>query len=120
MELSIVLVNYNGAECLPETLEALARNTTAEEVEGFVVDSGSSDGSWDGSERWWEKARALRFEENIGFCAGCTEVPRRPGRLVAFVNFDAASSRGWDAPLRNAARANRGVGSDGLCCAQDG
>jgi N-acetylglucosaminyl-diphospho-decaprenol L-rhamnosyltransferase len=101
VELSIVLVNYNGAECLPQTLEALARNTTAEDVECLVVDSGSSDGSWDGLERWWAKARTLRFEENIGFCAGCNRgAEAATGRLLAFVNFDATVELGWDAPLR--------------------
>ena len=40
MELSVVLVNHNGATCLGRTLEALARNTEAEDVECIVVDSG--------------------------------------------------------------------------------
>ena len=66
-----MLVNHNGAGCLPQTLSALARNTETADVECLVVDSGSSDGSWEGVERLWEKARAVRFEENIGFCAGC-------------------------------------------------
>ena len=101
MELSIVLVNHNGAAVLPRALEALARNTTAEDVEGIVVDSGSSDGSWEGVERWWPRARFLRLEENVGFCAGCNRgAEAARGRLVAFVNFDAEVEAGWDAPLR--------------------
>lgn len=101
LDLSIVLVNYNGADCLPRTLQALAQNTTAGRVEGIVVDSGSSDGSWTGVEVSWEKARALRFEENIGFCAGCNRgAEAAAGRYVAFVNFDAAAEPGWDEPLR--------------------
>jgi N-acetylglucosaminyl-diphospho-decaprenol L-rhamnosyltransferase len=100
VELSIVLVNHNGAACLPRTLEALARNTSTEEVECLVVDSGSSDGSWEGVERYWEKAGALRFEENVGFCAGCNRgVEAARGRLVAFVNFDGEVEPGWDRPL---------------------
>ncbi len=46
VDLSVVLVNHNGADCLPRTLAALAANTSAERVECIVVDSGSSDGSW--------------------------------------------------------------------------
>jgi N-acetylglucosaminyl-diphospho-decaprenol L-rhamnosyltransferase len=100
VELSVVLVNHDGAGCLPRTLEALAANTLAEDVECIVVDSGSSDGSWEGVERWWIKARALRFEENIGFCAGCNRgVEAASGRLVAFVNFDGEVEPGWDVPL---------------------
>jgi N-acetylglucosaminyl-diphospho-decaprenol L-rhamnosyltransferase len=96
-----VLVNHNGADCLPETLAALSRGTTTEEVECLVVDSGSNDGSWVGVEQAWEKARSLRFEENIGFCAGCNRgAEAASGGLLAFVNFDAAVEPGWDAPLR--------------------
>lgn len=101
MELSVVLVNHNGAEVLPRSLGALARNTAAEEVEGIVVDSGSADGSWEGVEQHWPRARALRFAENIGFCAGCNRgAEAATGRLVAFVNFDAEVEPGWDEPLR--------------------
>jgi N-acetylglucosaminyl-diphospho-decaprenol L-rhamnosyltransferase len=99
-ELSVVLVNHNGADCLPTTLRALARNTAAEEVECIVVDSGSTDGSWQNQDRIWDKARALRFEENIGFCAGCNRgAEAAAGRLVAFVNFDGEVEPGWDGPL---------------------
>jgi N-acetylglucosaminyl-diphospho-decaprenol L-rhamnosyltransferase len=101
MELSVVLVNHNGAACLPETLDALARDTTVEEVECLIVDSGSSDGSWAGVEQAWERARVLRYRENIGFCAGCNRgAEAAAGRLLAFVNFDATVEPGWDEPLR--------------------
>jgi GT2 family glycosyltransferase len=101
MELSIVLVNHDGADCLPATLAALARGTTIRETECLVVDSGSSDGSWKGVEQLWDKAHALRFEENIGFCAGCNRgAEAATGRLLAFVNFDAEVEPGWDEPLR--------------------
>ena len=99
-ELSVVLVNHNGAGCLPATLEAVARHTRAT-AEGLVVDSASTDGSWREVERHWAAARAVRFEDNIGFAAGCNrgaELAR--GRLVAFVNFDGAVEPDWDVPLR--------------------
>jgi len=100
VELSVVLVNHNGAACLPRTLEALARNTATEDVECIVVDSGSADGSWKGVEYAWPRARALRFEENLGFCAGCNRgAEAASGRLLAFVNFDGEVEPGWDAPL---------------------
>jgi GT2 family glycosyltransferase len=99
-ELSVVLVNYNGAAVLPRTLRALAENTQTEQVECIVVDSGSSDESWLGVEEHWGKARALRLEENVGFSAGCNRgVDEASGRLVAFVNFDGHVEPGWDGPL---------------------
>jgi N-acetylglucosaminyl-diphospho-decaprenol L-rhamnosyltransferase len=101
VELSVVLVNYNGATCLPATLAALATGTETSSVECLVVDSGSSDGSWKEVPRLWDRARVLRFDENIGFCAGCNRgAEAAAGRLLAFVNFDGAVETGWDAPLR--------------------
>ena len=100
VDLSVVLVNHNGAACLQQTLAALARNTATEEVECVVVDSGSSDGSWEEVEEAWPRARALRFEENVGFCVGCNRgAEAASGRWLAFVNFDGEVEPGWDAPL---------------------
>jgi GT2 family glycosyltransferase len=101
VELSVVLVNHNGAGCLADTLDALAKNTEAERTEYIVVDSGSEDESWRGLESRWEGARVLRYDENIGFCAGCNRgAEAARGRLLAFVNFDAQVEPGWDVPLR--------------------
>ena len=101
VELSVVLVNHNGAACLPATLDALATGTETSSVECLVVDSGSSDGSWEEVPRLWDRARALRFDENIGFCAGCNRgAEAAAGRLLAFVNFDGVVETGWDAALR--------------------
>ena len=94
-ELSVVLVNYNGADCLPRTLAALTANTRAAH-EVIVVDSASQDGSWEGLD-----ARVLRYEQNIGFAAGCNRgAEAARGRIVAFVNFDGSVEPGWDVPLR--------------------
>jgi GT2 family glycosyltransferase len=100
-ELSVVLVNHNGADCLTRALRALHANTATGAVEYVVVDSASSDGSWLGLESTCPGTRVMRYDENIGFCAGCNrgaEVAR--GRLVAFVNFDGEVEPGWDGPLR--------------------
>jgi GT2 family glycosyltransferase len=100
VDLSVVLVNHNGAACVRQTLAALARSTATEAVECIVVDSGSGDGSWKGVEEVWPRARALRFKENVGFCVGCNRgAEAATGRLLAFVNFDGEVESGWDEPL---------------------
>ena len=101
VELSVVLVNHDGADCLPGALTALARNTASGSVECIVVDSGSSDESWRDVTTVWGKARVLRFDDNIGFCVGCNRgADAARGRLLAFVNFDSEVEPDWDTPLR--------------------
>jgi GT2 family glycosyltransferase len=121
VELSVVLVNHNGSGCLPATLRGLRAATRAPAVECIVVDSGSRDGSWEGVEGHWERARVLRFEDNIGFCAGCNRgAAAASGRLLAFVNFDATVEPGWDEPLA-AQLADPGVSvAGGLLVRPDG
>ena len=119
-ELSVVLVNHNGARCLPGA-PCSARSGHAEpRVECIVVDSGSTDGSWEDIERHWPTARELRFEENIGFCAGCNRgAEAASGRLLAFVNFDGRVEPGWDAPLRTLLDDDPGISvATGICCAR--
>lgn len=94
VELSVVLVNHNGADCLPATVAALHAGTRAP-YEVIVVDSASTDDSWRDVD-----ARVLRFEENVGFSAGCNRGAEAAlGEYVAFVNFDASVEDGWDVPL---------------------
>ena len=96
MELSVVLVNHNGAG-RPAALARRARpQHSRREVEGIVVDSGSADGSWQDVTELWDRARAIRFEENIGFCAGCNRGAEAAagGCFVAFVNFDSRGRGG--------------------------
>jgi GT2 family glycosyltransferase len=119
-ELSVVLVNHNGADCLPASLAAL-RDGTEAEAEAIVVDSGSRDDSWREVDRHWASARALRFEENIGFCAGCNRgAEAAAGAFVAFVNFDGRVEPGWDAPLRGALADPRVSVAGGILVRPDG
>ena len=121
LELSVVLVNHNGADCLPAALRALALNTSTESVEGIVVDSGSTDGSWEDVPELWDKASAIRFEENIGFCAGCNRgAEAARGALVAFVNFDSLVEEDWDLPLRELLEDPSVSVATGLVLTQDG
>ena len=121
LDLSVVLVNYNGADCLPAALEALARNTSTESVEGIVVDSGSTDGSWQDVPKLWDRARAIRFDENIGFCVGCNRgAEAARGRLLAFVNFDSVVEEDWDRPLRELLEDPSIAVATGLTLSQDG
>lgn len=115
-ELSVVLVNHNGADCLPATVAALHAGTRAD-YEIIVVDSASTDDSWRDVD-----ARVLRFEENVGFSAGCNRgAEAATGEYVAFVNFDASVEDGWDEPLLALLREDPGIAvATGLLVTPDG
>ncbi len=121
VELSIVIVNHNGAECLPAALSALSRNTSSTKVECIVVDSGSTDESWKRVERYWNKARAIRYEGNVGFCSGCNRgAETARGELVAFVNFDSQVESDWDAALARSLKDPEVSIAGGLLVREDG
>lgn len=115
-ELSVVLVNHNGADCLPATVAALHAGTRAS-YEIIVVDSASTDGSWQDVD-----ARVLRYEENVGFSAGCNRgAEAATGDYVAFINFDASVEDGWDEPLLALLREDPGIAvATGLLVTPDG
>jgi len=115
-DLSVVLVNYNGADCLPATLAALHAGTRSS-YEIIVVDSASTDDSWRDVD-----ARVLRFEENVGFAAGCNRgAEAATGEFVAFINFDASVEPGWDEPLLTLLREDASIAvATGLLVTPDG
>src|ERR671914_214947 len=121
-ELAVILVNHTGGVSLPAALEALAAGTAERDVECIVVDSGSADGSWEGVAEHWAAARPLRFDANIGFCAGCNRgAAAARARLLAFINFDGRVEPGWDGPLRALLDDDPGVSvATGLLVREDG
>lgn len=120
-ELTVVLVNHNGADCLPDALASLRDNTSARNSECIVVDSGSDDDSWRDVESFWHAARVMRFDENIGFCRGCNRgAEASRSEFVAFVNFDSRVEPGWDTPLIMALQRQDVSVAGGLLTSEDG
>ena len=78
------------------------RRGTRAEHEVIVVDSASSDGSWQSS----NGARVLRYEDNIGFAAGCNRGAEA-----------AAAPAGRLRELRRAGRGRLGRAAAARCCA---
>ena len=100
MILTVVIVNYNGKNCLPKCLSALEANTSCNSFEILVVDSGSTDDSWLELTDRFPHVRVLRYDANIGFCAGSNRgAEAGAGEYVAFVNFDGAVECDWDEAL---------------------
>ena len=63
---TIVIPNYNGADCIPDCLESIYAGTVVPEV--IIVDNGSTDGSPAMIAERFPQARILRLAANTGFC----------------------------------------------------
>jgi len=112
---SIVIVNWNGAEVLPECLESLLR-LNYKNIEIIVVDNGSTDDSVNIVNKiCGNRARVVRLEKNIGFAAGVNAgFENSAGEFIATLNNDMVVESSWlDQPMELLADASVGIVSCG-------
>jgi len=98
---SIVIVNWNGAEVLPECLESLLR-LNHKNIEIIVVDNDSTDNSINiVNEICGDRARVVRLKKNMGFAAGMNAgFEDAAGEFIATLNNDMVVEPSWlDQPL---------------------
>jgi GT2 family glycosyltransferase len=105
--IAVVIVAYNSAGHLPETLAAL-RPQLADGDELLIVDNASSDAP----ATVVGDARLLRLERNVGFAGGCNAgAASTSAPLLFFLNPDAQPAAGCLDALRTAAAAHPGWGA---------
>ena len=90
IDLSIVIVNYNGGEHLAEALEALRAAPPGVGHRVVVVDNGSTDGSLDGVRADFPEVELVETGENLGFARGSNRgILALPARAYLLLNSDA-------------------------------
>ena len=112
---SVVVVNYNGADALEHCLDTLLADPGDTQAEVLVVDNASTDGSEAIAERLageHEALRLIRSDSNLGY-AGAVNLawPEARGEHVAVLNMDVVVSDGWLDPLVAHLEANSEVGA---------
>jgi GT2 family glycosyltransferase len=89
---SIVVLNYNGAEWLPKCFDSIKTQTIIDRLETILVDNNSSDGSVELARQFladFPMACIVQNSENLWFCAGNNSGARvAKGRYVLFLNND--------------------------------
>ena len=110
---SVVIVNYRGAD---DTIECLAGLSTLdwprEQLQIVVVDNASGDDSVARITAAAPEVKVIAAEQNTGFAGGCNlGVRNADGEFVAFINSDARPDPGWLTEAVAALRADRGVGA---------
>jgi GT2 family glycosyltransferase len=92
---SIVIVNYNGAEVLRPCLRSVFAQPYRP-IDVLVVDNGSADGSREIVETDFPAARWLPQGRNLGFAEGNNAgVREAQGDLVVLLNNDTEVEAGW-------------------------
>lgn len=91
-EISVVVLNYNGAAWLDRCLTSLAGQTIAAQIEIIVADNASTDRSDLLAEDLLQNKpgwRVLHLGRNLGYCAGNNEASQQArGRYLLFLNTD--------------------------------
>jgi GT2 family glycosyltransferase len=96
---SILIVNWNGADYLPRCLEAVAAQTFPS-FDVLLIDNASEDGSINDLERHWPFVHVKRLEHNLGFSAANNlGAHLAQGRWLALLNSDAFPHLDWLANL---------------------
>lgn len=94
---SVVLVNYKGADDTVEAIRHLGElDWPTDRLEIVVVENGSRDESLDRIRSAAPHVTLVESKKNLGFAGGCNlGVKKSSGSIVAFLNNDAKPDPGW-------------------------
>jgi GT2 family glycosyltransferase len=107
---SIIIVNWNGKEHLPDCLESLNAQTF-KDFETILVDNGSSDGSQEFVSSYYPWVKAVALPANRGFSGGNnTGLRCASGDYIVTLNNDTEAEPTWLEELVSVADANPAVG----------
>ncbi|MCL3862716.1 glycosyltransferase, partial [Actinotalea sp. K2] len=95
--MSVVLVNYRGAEDTITCLRSFADlDWPRERLEVIVVDNDSGDGSAERIRAEVPETIIVESGANTGFAGGCNlGVAHATGEVIGFINNDARPGPGW-------------------------
>ncbi|MGH3977964.1 MAG: glycosyltransferase, partial [Pseudonocardiaceae bacterium] len=109
---SVVVVNYRGAEDTITCLRALRDELDypAARLQLICVDNASGDGSAERIAATVPEATLIRSRSNTGFAGGCNlGAGRADGTVLAFLNSDARPHRDWVRAAVDVLREDAGV-----------
>jgi hypothetical protein len=111
MDLSIIIVSYNGREHLRKCLQSLAAHGPDVEHEVIVVDNASQDGSAEMVAAEFPQARLLTLPKNVGFAAGANRgIGEASGEAIVLLNPDSELKEDVFGPMLAHLRDNPDIG----------
>ncbi len=86
---SIIIVSYNNASVLCQTLDSLFRELDTPSIEIIVVDNASSENNVDRILKQYRSVNVLTLPSNVGFGQACNHGSKEArGKYLLFVNSD--------------------------------
>ena len=99
-KVSVVILNWNGAEMLRTFLPSVVKYTNPELAEVCVADNGSTDNSVDIVRNEFPSVRLISFKENYGFAEGYNKVMDNVDTdYIVLLNSDVEVTEGWVEPI---------------------
>ncbi|MDL2289798.1 glycosyltransferase family 2 protein [Paludibacteraceae bacterium OttesenSCG-928-F17] len=99
MKTSIVILNYNGADCLQKFIPILMEKTVLEETEIIVADNGSTDNSLE-TLIHFPSIRVIKLDKNYGFAEGYNKaLAEVKSDYYVLLNSDIEVTDNWLEPL---------------------
>ena len=109
-KVSVVILNWNGAEMLRAFLPSVVKFTNNEVAEVCVADNGSTDNSVDVVSNEFPSVRLIAFAENYGFAEGYNRVMEfLDTEYVVLLNSDVEVTENWIEPILAFMEANPDV-----------
>ena len=98
MKLSIVILNWNGADMLRRFLPSVIEHSPEADV--IVADNGSTDNSLEVLSKQFQNIRTIVFDRNYGFAEGYNKaIAQVDGDLCLLLNSDVRVEAGWLKPM---------------------
>lgn len=98
MDISVVILNFNGEKLLKEFLPSVIKYSNEATV--YVADNASTDGSVALLQREFPQVNIIRFDVNHGFCKGYNEALKQVhSEVYVLLNSDVMVTQDWLVPF---------------------
>jgi GT2 family glycosyltransferase len=95
-KIAIVILNWNGANLFDKFLPSVIRNSTGENVELYVADNGSTDGSIPHLEKKYPSVKIIGLKKNLGFAEGYNQALKQvDADVFVLLNSDVEVTPNW-------------------------